>query len=405
MTHRDLRPQLCLPLCLVAVLAWGGTTVADEPRPNKLSEAEIADGWILLFDGGSLFGWQPTSEANWRVQDGAIHVSEGERGLLLTTSEFADYELHVDFRAPQTTNSGVFLHTMSHPTDPATDCYEVNIAPLALSPFPTGSVVGRQKRTAGEESSEWRTFAITLVGGRLRIELDGQQVVDYTDPAPLGRGHIGLQLNEGEVAFRNIKLRPLGTEPIFNGRDLTGWHVTPDHKSEFSVTDEGYLHVVNGSGQLESEGEYDDFALQLEVIANGKHLNSGIFFRSIPGLFWQGYESQIQNGYEDGDRTVPSDFGTGGIYRRQKARRVVASDFKWFAKTIVATGPHMAVWVNGFQVSDWTDERPPHENPREGLRTEPGTLSIQGHDPTTDLMFRNIRIETYPPRREPSAGG
>jgi hypothetical protein len=99
---------------------------------------------------------------------------------------------------------------------------------------------------------------------------------------------------------------------IFNGRNLTGWHVTPGHQSEFSVTNEGYLRVVNGSGELESEGRYDDFALQLEVIVGGEHLNSGIFFRSIPGKFWQGYESQIQNGYEDGDRTIPSDYGTGG---------------------------------------------------------------------------------------------
>jgi hypothetical protein len=52
-------------------------------------------------------------------------------------------------------------------------------------------------------------------------------------------------------------------------------------------------------------------------------------------------------------------------------------------------------------VSDWTDERPPHGNPREGLRTEPGALSIQGHDPTTDLMFRNIRLEPIPPRHAP----
>ena len=68
-------------------------------------------------------------------------------------------------------------------------------------------------------------------------------------------------------------------------------------------------------------------------------LNSGIFFRNIPGEFWQGYESQIQNGYF-GDRTKPVDFGTGAFYRRQKARKVVSDDFKWFHKTLVVAGDH-----------------------------------------------------------------
>ena len=90
-----------------------------------------------------------------------------------------------------------------------------------------------------------------------------------------------------------------------------------------------------------------------------------------------GYESQIHNGFLEGDRTRPVDCGTGGIFRRQNARRVVADDFAWFRKTIIADGPHMAVWVNGFQVTDWTDKRPPDPNPRRGLRLR----SRHDHDP------------------------
>jgi hypothetical protein len=47
-------------------------------------------------------------------------------------------------------------------------------------------------------------------------------------------------------------------------------------------------------------------------------------------------------------------------------------------------------------VTDWRDERPPAENPRQGLRLEPGTLMIQAHDPTTDLVFRGIAIADLP---------
>ena len=113
--------------------------------------------------------------------------------------------------------------------------------------------------------------------------------------------------------------------------------------------------------------------------------------RSIPGEMMNGYESQIHNGYKDGDRTKPIDHGTGAIFRRVQARRVIPSDKEWFSKTIVADGPSIAVWVNGYQVTAWTDDRQPHKNPRNGLRTEAGTFQIQGHDPTTSLSFRNIK--------------
>jgi len=42
--------------------------------PNALSEEELNDGWILLFDGETTFGWKPTSDANWQVADGVISV-------------------------------------------------------------------------------------------------------------------------------------------------------------------------------------------------------------------------------------------------------------------------------------------------------------------------------------------
>jgi hypothetical protein len=210
------------------------------------------------------------------------------------------------------------------------------------------------------------------------------------EPGHPRRGHIGLQFNRGKIEFRNIKLKPLGMEPLSNGKDLGGWKAYAP--SVASVTPEGWIHLTGGKGQLESEKQFADFTLQLEVLVNGPGLNSGVFFRSIPGEMWNGYESQIHNGFKNGDRSQPADCGTGGIFRRQNARRVVANDREWFAKTIHADGPHMAVWVNGYQVSDWTDPRDPAENPRKGLRLKAGTIIFQAHDPTADFFFRNLRI-------------
>ena len=383
-------------LWLVVTLAGGGPATAAEA--NTLTPEEMAEGWILLFDGETLFGWKAASDANWEAADGVISVSEGEPGLLLTTSQFGNYVLKVDFRSAKGTNSGVFLRTSPRPTDVTRKCYELKIADSADSRYPTGSFVKRQRCRGDHDSTDWQTFEVTAAAGHFLVELDGQVVLDYTDPKPPGRGFIGLQLNSGKVEFRNIKLKPLGLQSIFNGKDLTGWTTYHDMSSKFTVTPEGWLNVKDGRGQLETKGQYADFTMQLEVFVNGEALNSGFFFRSIPGEIMNGYESQIHNGCLDADRSKPKDCGTGGIFRRQNARKVVANDFEWFHKTIHADDKHMAVWVNGYQVSDWTDNRPPHENPRRGLRLEAGTIIIQGHDPTTDLSFRNLRIAEIPER-------
>jgi hypothetical protein len=369
-----------------------------------------------LFDGETTYGWEANSDANWAVKDGMLSAGSGKPGLLCTTSDFADYDLKVEFRCPESdsgsgpTNSGVFLRTPLNPTDPAKDCYELNIASPppkpatggtvnpAWSPFPTGSFVNRKPGSFYRASSDWQSFEITAAGGHFIVKLDGKQVLDYTDPQPLGRGRIGLQYRFGKIEFRNVKLKPLGLQSLFNGRDLAGWRTYPELKSVFSVTSAGELNVKNGKGQLESEGKFADLVLQLEVYSNGKQLNSGVFFRSIPGDIQNGYEMQVQNGYKDGDRTKPVDFGTGAIYRRQPARKVMGDDFRWVAMTLVASGNHIATWVEGYQVTDWTDDRAADENPRKGLRTAPGTLIIQGHDPTTDLSFRKLRAGEMPPR-------
>ncbi len=376
----------------------GARTDTREDPPSILTEQELAEGWILLFDGQTLFGWKPATQANWQVRDGAITVTDGEPGLLCTTSQFGDYVLQVEFRAESGTNSGVFLRTLPKPEDVTSDCYELNIASAKTNEFPTGSFVRRKRAEESVDDTQWHRFEVTARGGHFVVKLDGRPVLDYTDPQPVRRGHIGLQYNRGAVAFRNIKLKPLGTVSLFNGKDLSGWKTYPELETKATVTPEGWLRIEGGRGQLESEGRYADFTLQLEVFVNGDGLNSGVFFRSIPGELMNGYESQIHNGFRDGDRTKPTDCGTGGIFRRQNARRVVADDRQWFTKTIHVDGPHMAVWVNGYQVTDWTDTRPPHENPRKGLRLEAGTIIFQGHDPGTDLMFRNIRIAELPAR-------
>jgi hypothetical protein len=91
-------------------------------------------------------------------------------------------------------------------------------------------------------------------------------------------------------------------------------------------------------------------------------------------------------------RDQPIDFGTGAIYNRQPARKVVSNDYAWYTMTVIAQGEHIATWVNGYQTADFTDQRPANVSARNGSKVDKGPISLQGHDPTTDLSFRNIRI-------------
>lgn len=374
----------------VAIAATGDDAAAD-----------WQEGWIDLGAHHPDFGWQQVGEATWTKDENKV-ACDGKPGWLFTTTEWADFELEVDFRALDAeANSGIFLRSKLDPADPAQDCYEVNIAP-ASHPYPTGTLVERQLPARDAEdfsnNSDWRRMHLKAEGGRIAVHIGDKLIAKYEDPVPIAKGYIGLQSNGGRVEFKNVRLKPLGTEKLLNGHDLAGWNTDLAGPAKFEIEGDGELHVTGGSGQLESTGEYGDFVLQLECKVNGDGLNSGVFFRCIPGDKMNGYECQISNAVKEGDPNQPADCGTGGIYRRVDARRIVARDHEWFGITLVADGPHIAAWVNGQQVTDWNDEREPDENPRRGLRLEPGTFCLQAHDPTTDLLFRNMRLAELPER-------
>lgn len=381
----------------------GPVTLPLNGEPKLLLSAEeLRDGWIQLFEGQTLSGWTANSDVDWHVtDDGLIEASQGEPGLLLTTVPFADFEFRCEYWVAKDGNSGIFLRTAPESSDPTKDCYEFNICD-SREKFGTGSLVGRTEPSAkslGEE--KWRTCSIKVEGNHFTASLDGESVLDFKDETEnlLTSGRIGLQKNAGLVKFRNVFVKPLGTRSLFNGKDLSGWHSVAGSKSEFAVAD-GAISANNGPGFLESDDAWSDFVLQFEAKTNGDGLNSGVFFRLIPGTEEapsNGYELQIENVFANDDRTQPKDnAGTGAIFRRTKARWVVPNDHEWFTMTLIAHGPRIATWVNGFQVTDWEDTRPADPNPRRGSKLGAGPISLQGHDPTTDLHFRNLRVVAYP---------
>ena len=211
-------------------------------------------------------------------------------------------------------------------------------------------------------------------------------------PVRLGRG----------LALRGISVRPVQMTPAALTRPGTDWTVIPhpslpkDRQANWSPVESGGnvvgLRAVGGPGCVELPGLYGDFLLQLDVTCHAPGANAGVFFRSRPGDFLNGYEAQIFNATVYGNPPRQVRYFTGAIDDRRGARRLVSRDGEPFTLTIVAAGPRLATWVNGVRVTDWIDERKPHDNPRQGLRVEPGTIQLQAHDKGTDVEFTNIRV-------------
>ena len=164
--------------------------------------------WISLFDGKTLDGWTDAGKANWRVEDGAITVNEGEIGLLIHKDTYKNFELELEFKAAKGANSGIFLNTKKKVTDEAVDCYEVNIAGPENS-YPTGSIVKFVKYTDAGETDAWRKYEMKVIDGHIVVKLDGKKIIDFTTEKSPPGPWLGLQKNDGLVAFRNIKVRKL----------------------------------------------------------------------------------------------------------------------------------------------------------------------------------------------------
>jgi hypothetical protein len=373
-------------LPFLALLWWAtpALTQGAAPKANTLTAKEIADGWLLLFDGATPFGWK--IEGSVKTHDGKLALeSDGMKEAFgRHFGRFEDFELQFD-HVQSGNQPTAFLRLVGNKT-------------LQTAPIPA--------------VNDWTTAKLTVQGG-YRFEAGGSPSLQGVTRS--SRPQLEWSVGSGSsLSLKNVKLRPGNMKPLFNGKDLAGWKEFPGKKSKFAVTPDGAINIKDGPGDLQTESKYGDFVLQLECISNGKYLNSGVFFRCRPNEYQNGYEAQIRNQFtaeptqeyvleeydpeshkllaKKKERFTAVDYGTGAIYRRQPARKEVAKDGEWFTLTVVAYKNHFATWVNGIQVTDWTDNRPPSDNARTGCRLEAGHISLQGHDPTTDLSFRNIRI-------------
>jgi hypothetical protein len=186
---------------------------------------------------------------------------------------------------------------------------------------------------------------------------------------------------------------PEGFEPLFNGKDLTGWKVNEGGKMEVWGAEKGLLYVQGaGGGWLMTEKEYGDFEVRVEYKVP-KHGNSGVALRSpMKGNpAYVGMEIQILDD-EDYKDLKPWQY-TGSIYGVvAPSKRVTKPAGEWQQMRIVAKGRKVMIEVNGTKVVDADlDEHKDSFKEHPGLTREKGHLGLQSHDGRVE--FRNLYVK------------
>jgi hypothetical protein len=246
--NRDDPPQNKVRFKNIKLRETSKTDVASFARDDKgvLTPTPWgrAQGWKKLFDGASLAGWEaaPSDKGEtdgYAVKDGAIALTvAGNSPYLRTVDDFQDFELHIDFKIAEMTNSGLFLRGDRKGGDPAYSGCEVQIlddfdyervmnTKLKEWQF-CGSLYGcvPPKVKALKPLGEWNTYDVKFVGTWITVKMNGQELYSVdtsklTDAKPpfsqrVARGFIGLQRHAPEQVksdeyawFRNVYIKPL----------------------------------------------------------------------------------------------------------------------------------------------------------------------------------------------------
>ena len=271
-----------------------------------------------------------------------------------------------------------------------------------LSLFDFKTDYGWQNSTVLNNSLSGGTFTLPLSNCKIRLKSkvkssiiigNKSHTIEPNTPLVIDSSDSNTNLTIQSGSLYEVAILPLKLTPKLNGKDLSGWkEIIRKGKSPASwKVQEGKLIAKGGPAVLELEDQlFADMIIRIKVASNARHSNGGLFFRSIPGEFTNGYEAQIYSSCDDNDPAKPTKWATGAIDDRVQARRLISRDFTPFSMTVIALGPKIAVWVNGYQTVSWVDTREISNNPRKGLRLEAGSIQIQAHDPLTNIEIHEL---------------
>ncbi len=236
-THRRSRPAVRATLALALPVAM--VAACMPPRAPELP-ASSAGPWVNLLPGDASHwrGYKRTDLPDgWRF-DASSGVLErvGPGGDIITTGQWGDFELELEWRVGLGGNSGVFYRATEE-----TDVIYMNAPEMqildnnghrdgqnALTSTGSNYALHAPSEAAAKPVGEWNKVRIVAVGPHVEHWLNGKKVVEYEQGSPewaalvkaskfdqwpaygrAMRGHIGLQDHGDRVAFRNIRIREL----------------------------------------------------------------------------------------------------------------------------------------------------------------------------------------------------
>jgi hypothetical protein len=193
-------------------------------------------GWISLFDGKTMNGWQASENKDaWQIEDGAF-VTRGSRSHLFYTGEvmhhnFKNFEFIADVKTLPGSNSGIYFHSEYQESgwpDKGYECQVLNTAPKVepgqyVERKLTGSIYAiRNIWKAPVPDNEWFNYRIVVQGKTIQTYINSELMAEYTEPADtafqakmqgrvISSGTFAFQCHDpgSTVYYKNIKVKPL----------------------------------------------------------------------------------------------------------------------------------------------------------------------------------------------------
>ncbi len=176
-----------------------------------------------------------------------------------------------------------------------------------------------------------------------------------------------------------------GFQPLFNGKDLTGWHLRhPQGHNSWSVQNGVLKNTVNKGEHgtdLVSDEKFANFTVHFEYLVPD-HSNSGFYLRGR-------HEIQILGDYASGK---PSLGGNGALYNFKAPSEFVSKPGdQWQTCDATIIGNKITVVLNGVKIHDNVECNRPTGGELDDQVDQPGPILLQGDHGT--VSFRNIRIK------------
>ena len=227
---RKLLGMWVLPVAALWVAAGlvGCSSTETESPEATTSEATSAEAgeWVSVFNGTDLTGWELDGADVWKVEDGVLVArGTGDGSTIWHEGDFENYEVSVTYKLEgENADSGVFLGGTEYQVQTGiSGSRKIDLTGCIYYGGPgegKGTYIGEYPEPEKKvRKDDWNDMVIRVEGQRVRVTLNGEEVLDFTESEPTRKfepgGKIGVQLHANRVMnvhFREIRLRTLSAQ-------------------------------------------------------------------------------------------------------------------------------------------------------------------------------------------------